>query len=270
MGQVRPWQLLMFQKGLKKNLRLKALKRYLGSLGDGERCLLLTCGDNNGAMNYFLRELGGSWTWADLEAQCIPEMSELLGETVHYVPDGILPFDDGTFDYVVTIDVHEHVERPKGITEELRRVTKAGGRIMVTVPNGDETRLAVRIKHALNMTKETYGHKRVGFTPAELNDLMTDCRIQPHETYTFSRFFTEMLELSINWAYVKILARRAGTAVDEGEIAPATKEKLESVGKSYRIYSLIFPVYWLLSQLDRLLFWQEGYCVLVTASKDTP
>jgi hypothetical protein len=72
----------MFRKGLKKRLRLKALKKLLKPIGPGERCLLLTCGDNNGAMNYFLRELGGQWSWADLEDHSIAEMSALLGDPV--------------------------------------------------------------------------------------------------------------------------------------------------------------------------------------------
>ena len=75
MRQGRPWQLDMFRKGLKKNLRLKALRRCLESIGPEDKCLLLTCGDNNGAMNYYLRELGGQWSWADLETGSIPEMS---------------------------------------------------------------------------------------------------------------------------------------------------------------------------------------------------
>ena len=61
MHEQTPWQLKMFRKGLKKNLRLKSLKKYLKSIADGEKCLLTTCGDNNGAMNYFLRDLGGKW-----------------------------------------------------------------------------------------------------------------------------------------------------------------------------------------------------------------
>ena len=38
---------------------------------------------------------------------------------------------------------------------------------------------------------------------------------------------------------------------------------MQTVSKSYRLYSLIFPVYWLLSKLDGLLFFTEGYCVMV-------
>jgi SAM-dependent methyltransferase len=264
------WQLGMFRKGLKKNLRLKSLKRCLRDIGPDERCLLVSCGDNNGAMNYFLREVGGKWSWADLENQCIPEMSALLGEEVRYAADEKLPFENETFDRIVSIDVHEHVDTPENITGELYRVAKCEAQIIITVPNGDESKLAVRIKHALDMTKEAYGHKRVGFTVEEVKGMMTDCRITPVEIDTYSRFFTEMLELSINFVYVKILNKDDDDDSDEhGEIAPATEEKLQSVSKSYRIYSLIFPVYWLLSKLDYVLLGQEGYCVLVAGRKAT-
>jgi len=84
-----PWQLGMFRKGLKKQQRLAHLKKLLAGIQSSDRCLLLTCGDNNGAMNYYLRELGGSWSWADLEDVCLPEMVQLLlGEPVAHVAGG--------------------------------------------------------------------------------------------------------------------------------------------------------------------------------------
>jgi hypothetical protein len=65
----------MFRKGLKKRQRYAALRRLLSPLPAEERCLLLTCGDNSGAMNYYLRELGGRWSWADLEETSIKDMA---------------------------------------------------------------------------------------------------------------------------------------------------------------------------------------------------
>jgi hypothetical protein len=40
------------------------------------------------------------------------------------------------------------------------------------------------------------------------------------------------------------------------------------VKTSYRIYALIFPFYWLISQLDHLLFFTEGYCVMVEGTRE--
>ena len=78
-----PWQLAMFRKGLKKRLRLKVLKKLLKPIAPDERCLLLTCGDNNGAMNYFLRELGGKWSWAGLDDHSIGSALMSPGSTIN-------------------------------------------------------------------------------------------------------------------------------------------------------------------------------------------
>lgn len=258
-----PWQLGMFRKGLKKRQRLKCLRQILGQIGSSERCLLLTCGDNNGAMNFFLRELGGNWFWADLEDVCLDEMSDLLGEPVVQVQENNLPYADGAFDRIVCIDVHEHVDEPGIVNAEVCRILKPGGQLVITTPNGDETKLAVRLKNAVGMSKEAYGHRRIGLTAGEIRGLMTDVGVTPRHTLTFSRFFTEFLELTINFAYVKILSKDSGNHDDHPEIAPATSSQLNSVKKSYLIYSIIFPFYWLLSQLDRLIPFTEGYCVMV-------
>ena len=105
-----PWQLKVFKNGLKKNLRLKQLKQHLNDVGPDEKCLLTTCGDNNGAMNYFLRELGGRWSWADLEDTCIAEMSELLGDSVLFAADEKLPFEDKYFDMLKAGGSKHHKE----------------------------------------------------------------------------------------------------------------------------------------------------------------
>ena len=257
------WQLAMFRKSLKKKMRLGVLKKMLGNIQADERCLLITCGDNNGAMNHHLRRLGGTWTFADLEDHCIDEMRDLLRQEVVLVAPERLPYEDASFDRVVTIDVHEHLEDPTPFSREVGRVAKSGAQIICTVPNGDEDKLAVRIKHAIGMTPRAYGHSRVGMTTGELADLMACSRIDCTGSTTFSRLFTELLELTINFAYVKVLAGRSAADVEEGQIAPATKNQLSSVRKSYRIYSAIYPIYWLVSQLDKLIAFTEGYVVVV-------
>lgn len=46
-----------------------------------------------------------------------------------------LPFDDQTFDYVVSFQVIEHIKRDKEFVREVYRVLKRGGRFIVTTPN---------------------------------------------------------------------------------------------------------------------------------------
>lgn len=257
-----PWQLRMFNCTLKKKLRLRALRNVLGHV-DGQQCLLVTCGDNNGAINYRLRQLGGRWSWADCETTSIRAMAELLGEEVTCVDPSHLPYSDEHFDCVVTVDVHEHLQDPDAFTREVRRVLKQGGRAVITVPAGDQRRLANRLKKAVGMRREDYGHVRDGFSVPEVQSMMRASDIDPARAVTFSRFFTEMIELGINYAYVKKLSKRSSAPVRLGTIAPATSEQLRSVQTSYRLYAVIYPLVWLVAQLDRLLFSTPGHVVLV-------
>ena len=262
-----PWQLQMFKKTLKKKMRFGVLRKYLGTVDAHEKCLLVTCGDNNGAMNFFLREHGGNWTFADLEDTSIVEMTELLGHDVLLGDPEKLPYPDGQFDRIITIDVHEHLDDPEPFSREISRVAKPGGQVICTVPNGDESKIVVKLKDAVGMTKDEYGHARIGLTVGELEETMRNTGIEPSHSSTFSRFFTEMLELTINFLYVKVLAKRGNVEVEKGQIAPATKGQLKSIKKTFRIYSMIYPIYWLISQLDTLVFFTEGYVVVVDGKK---
>jgi SAM-dependent methyltransferase len=263
-----PWQLAMLNKALKKRQKLSALKKHLRDL-PGNRCLLLTCGDNNGAMNYRIREWGGDWVWAELEDAHIKTIEALLQEPVVAVnkEDCRLLFPDASFDRVVTIDCHEHLKDPNLLNKELSRVTKADGRVIVTVPNGNRRKLAVRIKELVGMTQSEYGHVVIGYEIPALRSMLQKVGLKPHSSSSYSRFFTEIIELGINFVYVKILATKGTVAVDEGTIAPTSQEQFNSVNKTYKIYSIMFPFLWTVSQLDKLLHFSTGYAVIVEARK---
>ncbi len=263
-----PWQIKMFRKTLKKQTRLKHLTELLTPIAPNERCLLVTCGDNNGAMNYFLRELGGLWSWAELETQSLAEMRALLGEEVVHGSFDHLDYPDQTFDRVISIDCLEHIEDPIIFTHELHRITKVGGRVVITIPGGDQHKIVNRLKTMVGMTKEAYGHVRDGLTLTELEPVMTSAGFRPTRRVTFSRFFTEMVELVINVLYVKVLAKKSKAKVAEGTIAPATQDQLKSVEKTYTMYTLIYPVFKAISSLDALLAWSEGYVTMMEGQRD--
>jgi SAM-dependent methyltransferase len=261
-----PWQLGMFSKSLKKKMKVRALKKFLDGPAP-RQCLLITCGDNNGAINYYLRKTGGDWSWAEFEDGVRADMEELLKEPVHLLDKGTcrLPFADGQFDLLVSIDVHEHLLQPERLAAEFYRVLKPGGRTVVTTPNGNERKLVVRLKRWSGMDNLEYGHVRTGFDIPDLEALLAGAGFTPGRTGSYAKFFTEFLELVINWTYVKILHR--GPRQPGSGIAPSSLKKLQAVKKSYRLYTLIYPLFWLFSQLDRLLFFSRGYAVIVEAKK---
>ncbi len=266
----QPWQLRMFRHTLKKQQKLAALLRVLGDAGN-RQCLLITCGDNNGALNWHLREHGGLWRWADAEAESVRQISDLTGDPVVTFDkeQPRLPFPDEHFDLVVTIDVHEHLPRPEALNRELARLVRPGGRVIVTTPGGENGRLANRIKRWVGMHTADYGHYVDGYNRRQLEGQLHAVGLRPHAYDSYSRFFTELLELAINFVYVKVLARKSKAKVEQGQIAPQSQEQLAAVEKSYKTYARAYPVLWLLSRLDLLLFFSDGYAPVVAGRKES-
>jgi len=262
-----PWQLQMYQKSLKKRQKVELLMRLMGAVSN-QRCLLISGHDNNGAMNYQFRAAGGQWSWGQVYPQGIGEMAEFLGEPVAHINIDRFPFADGVFDVVIVIDVHEHFREIDGLNREIARVVAPGGMAIITTPNGD-TRLPVAaLKRVIGMGPEVYGHVVQGYRVRELEGMLRSVGMQPVGNGGYSRFFTELAELVINFAYVKVLAKKkAHPPAMEGTIAPTSKRELEAVRKEYRMYSLIYPFMYLFSLLDKLIPGHGGYAVAVAARK---
>lgn len=261
----QPWQLKMFHRSLKKQQKLKALLKLLGDT-HGKKCLLVTNGDNNGALNWYFRAHGGEWTWADVSGENNDQIAQLLGEPVHAYQEADFGIPAAQFDCVVSIDVLEHLQQDQPFLKEMKRVLKPNGRAVVTVPNGDPKLLANQIKWKLGMTPEVYGHTRAGYTIAELSNSIRTAGLTPQKTGGYSRFVTEMIELVINFGYVRVLSRKRG-GVQPGHIAPVSSGELKTHGLAYKIYSLFFPVAWAVSHLDALFPAKTDNAVIVTALK---
>lgn len=263
------WQLRMFRRTLKKQQKLQSLLVTLGDVSDCS-CLLVTCGDNNGALNWHFKQQGGNWSWADFESGSATQISELTGDPVELVdPEHpSLPFESASFDVVMTIDVHEHLEEPRSVNLEIERLVAPGGKVIVTTPNGNQAKLANRFKKLLGMRPEDYGHVVAGYDVPELSAQLEQVGLKPYANSSYSRFFTEMMELAINFVYVKVLSKRSEAKVEKGQIAPQNQDQLESVEKTYALYSRIYPFLSAVSKLDVLDRSQRGYAVVVAARKN--
>jgi len=86
-----------------------------------------------------------------------------------------LPFADGTFDVVTMFDVLEHVPDDRTAAIEAVRVTKAGGKVLVSTPQADwhYPYYAFMAPHCPpeRALMDEWGHVRRGYTQAQLNDL---------------------------------------------------------------------------------------------------
>ena len=260
----QPWQLAKFQQSLKKRQKLQGLLRYLSCETD-QKCLLITFGDNDGALNWHFRSSGGCWSWGDLDQENLDQISELLDEPVLHLREDDIPFPDSYFDCVVSIDVLEHLDQDQFILREISRVLKPGGNAVITVPNGDPDLLANKIKWRVGMSPETYGHTRAGYTLEELRQAVSVVGFNPIGEGGYSRFFTEMVELVINFGYTRVLSKKSD--LSPGKIAPTSKDEIQQHGLAFRLYSLIYPILWMISRLDGLLPSKSNNAVIVKAIK---
>jgi hypothetical protein len=78
---------------------------------------------------------------------------------------------------------------------------------------------------------------------------------------------SEMIELVINFGYVRVLAKRP-VGAQPGHIAPVSSGELKTHGLAYRVYSLIFPIARAISMLDGLLPARMNNAVIVSARKE--
>jgi SAM-dependent methyltransferase len=252
-----PWALALFRRSVLKQRKLAEVSGALGPT-DGLRCLDL--GSDNGVVSLLLRRRGGRWASADLTSEAVTSIRELVGGDVHLIDPGRLPFGDAEFDRVAVVDMLEHVPDDAAFVAELARITRPGGRLVVNTPHLKRSLLR-RVRHALGQTDEKHGHLRPGYTTEGLRTLLSGRFIlEGHRTY--SRFFSELVDTAIQWGVERLGKKGSakGLVVTGADVARHRK--------MFLAYSAIYPVVWLVSRLDLLLPWTNGYMLIATARRE--
>jgi ubiquinone/menaquinone biosynthesis C-methylase UbiE len=249
------WARALFRRSVLKQRKLAELVDMLGPT-TGQRCLDL--GSDNGVVSLLLRERGGSWASADLTAEAVQSIRALVGDDVHLVAGGRLPFADGEFDAVAVVDMLEHVPDEGAFVAELHRITKPGGRLVVNTPHLKRTALR-RLRHALGQTDEKHGHLRPGYSLEGLGRLLAG-RFELERHRTYQHFFSEAVDTAINVA-VERLGKKAsakGMVVTGGDVARH--------GKAFAAFSAVYPVVWAVSRLDAIVP-ASGYMLIASARR---
>lgn len=86
-----------------------------------------------------------------------------------------LPFEDGAFDVVTLFDVLEHIPDDQAAAREAMRVTRPGGRVLVSTPQADwhypYYKFMQRVCPPEQALMDEWGHVRRGYTPDALRGL---------------------------------------------------------------------------------------------------
>ena len=260
-----PWQLQIVKRSLKKKEKLDLIRRHIHPRrGD----LVLDLGCAQGILSYFLRRQGGTWISTDLDLTNLKSSRALLGSGLVQMGERDLPFRDGAFDQVVCLDYLEHVDDDDRVLNEVRRVLKPGGRLVLITPHAGGFFLLQKIRPAVGLKMEFYGHKREGYSLAGLRAKLGRAGLQAAGHTTYSRFFTELLELVLNALYVNVLSSKPQAKLRDGHIRPSTGGEFDAQKKAFGLYKIIYPAIWLVSRLDALLFFQRGYALMIWADRD--
>jgi len=106
-------------------------------LNDMKPGSLLDVGCGNGDFLHRMHDLGWSATGIDFDGKAIENAKKMYGDGLTFLntdlPDAKFP--DSSFDAVTMSHVIEHVPDPVALLIEVRRILKAGGRLVITTPN---------------------------------------------------------------------------------------------------------------------------------------
>ena len=145
------------------NRLLTRIALTLTGIGAGSvRGLEVGCGEGNIIHYLHNRDVIGDLIAVDLQIEKlrfakhnVPHASYLTADITHLI------FKDSTFDYIMAIEMFEHLPEPANALNELHRVAKKGAYLLISVPHEP-------FFHWGNMARGKY-LDRMGRTPSHVN-----------------------------------------------------------------------------------------------------
>ena len=251
------WHLKLFNKSILKQNKYNAIVALLDNTSSKTG---LDIGADNGVISYLLRLKGGQWYSADLEQKAIDSIRSLVQTRVEKIDGEKTPFDSNFFDVVIIIDFLEHIHTDGLFIQELHRILKKDGILIINVPHIKSFSIIRPLRLALGLTNEKHGHVRPGYTLKSLEQLISPY-FQMTQSKTYSRFFTELLDTAIQW----LTSRDQTGASSKGVLID--QDDFQKIAKKFKMFSMLYPFFWLWTQLDKFIFFTQGYSLIVKAYK---
>lgn len=114
----------------RKNFLLEAVANFFTGLPKG-RVLDLGCGNGDYAKR--LKDLGFDVTAGDIDIARFRYRNEIVFKRCDITKE--IPFPAGYFDYVLLMEVVEHLGNPYAVMPEINRIIKTNGSLIISTPN---------------------------------------------------------------------------------------------------------------------------------------
>jgi len=263
------WLLGMFDKSPVGKLCLKRIKKMLG-ITLGLDCLAI---GGVAAIHHQLRAYGGSWQNADMTESgmenivstltCPPRSWEPQTVTraragshqVQLIEDGVFPYEDGTFDRVILLNGLEGLEDDHAFIAECHRVMKESAHLILNVAHAKPWTMLSLLRRLLGMSDQKETQYRQGYSKSDVFHLLKD-GFDVQDVQSYSRFFSLSSELLVEF-FAGFFIR----VDEEGNIQP------DSYKHVYRMVCVTYPLCWLASKMDALLFFTRGYRLVIKAER---
>lgn len=165
---------------------------------------VLDAGCGYGIYSLSLAERGRSVDCIDLEMIRVDEIKHMLRETPdlearvhpHQGSLSTLPFSNDTYDLIICSEVIEHMKDDAAALDELTRVTKSGGTLLLSVPHWSA--------HNVRIFR-SFGHERPGYTADTLRTLLEDRGFTVEKTAFYEYRFGTLLFDFFNRLHSKAL-----------------------------------------------------------------
>ncbi len=256
------WAVALFDRSVLKQAKFRQIEALLE---DPAGKTSLDIGADNGVISYLLRRRGGQWYSADLDRRTVDSIRQLVGDHVYQLDGARTPFPDRLFDQVVVVDYLEHIADDGAFARELERIVKPGGRVIINVPHIKQGSLLNRLRDKIGLTDEWHGHLRPGYTLEGLRQLLGPGFVI-ERAVTYSGTFSELIDTALNGLYVRMQRGKEGThASRKGTVV--TQSDMRKHRKQFVVLSALYPLLWSVAKLDKVLWLQAGYKLIVRAKR---
>lgn len=111
--------------------------RYAAQFAAGKRVLDAACGEGYGSQ-LLQAARAASVTGVDIDETTVAAAREKYDARFERSDVGSMPFDDDSFDLIISFETIEHVENAEAVIAEFRRVLAPGGTLIISTPNSSE------------------------------------------------------------------------------------------------------------------------------------